>query len=171
MTTIPAGGQAPTQFGSAEQVAAAQAHPLMSAAKSHDMALSMYKKTSKALDHLKVMNQTITKLAKMGDTVTEEDVVESAAELVSSGRFSANEAASILADMPQGKGLQPWIAMHLQKNMQSLKKLEQMNAIARHEVGASGLRLISGLSGHSEGLQAQAQASAAGPLAPTGEGV
>lgn len=137
MTTIPPQGVASNPLGMPPS-----SDPVAAMTKAHDMAAAIFKKTGEGIKHLQTMNGALAKLAAMGDTITEEDVVKAASDLVSKGTHSANEMASILADMPPGKGIAAWIAGHLQANIVTTQKLAQMHTLARHEMGASGLRLM-----------------------------
>lgn len=132
--------------------------------KAHSMAKAMYKQTAKASAHLRSMNKALSGLAKMGDMVTPEEVVEAAGELVATGTHSPTEMATVLADMPQGgQALAAWIDQHLENNENMLGQLAQMHKLAQHEMGASALRLLLW-----EGKNAPPNAAAEpqGPAAP-----
>lgn len=125
---------------------------LPSLAKSHDMAKAMFDNTSRALAHIQMMSQELTSLSKLGDTVTPDDVIETAGNIVGKGSFSPMEAATVLSDMPDGgQALAGWVSQHLAQNQATMAQVQQAHAMARHEMGASGLRLL-------------AAHSAAGPL-------
>lgn len=144
---------------------------------SQDQAKALFQQTGKAMTHIQLMNQQLASLAKLGDTVTPEDVIKSAGDMVASGSFSPNEAASILSDMPtNGAGIAQWVSGHLQQNEQVMEQVAKQHAIAQHEVGASALRTL--VAHHQLGLDSgqpgaatptPAPAEGSNPLSPGGQ--
>lgn len=113
----------------------------------HNSATGMFGMTSKAVQHLTQRYQGLQELYKLGDGVTAEDVIQEAAKLVSSGS-SPTEMAAALADMPQGgQALAGWVQQKLATTVQSMQKVQSAHAIARHEMGVSGLRLLAAHAG------------------------
>jgi hypothetical protein len=138
-------------------------------AQAHDSAKALFDQTGTAMRRMETIKGELTKLAKLGDTVTPEEVIESAGEIISKG-VDPMEMANVLADMPQGGvALATWVQQHLQQQQQLAQALEQQHALARHEMGASALRMMAGHHGELAGApphaafapQAPAPASAA----------
>lgn len=100
----------------------------------------------------------LTNLAKMGDTVTPDDVVNSAGRLVAQGS-DAMEMAGLLADMPENpQQLQAWIAQHAQAAQAQVAKLAPVHDLARHHVGMAALRMITAhsINDHMQSMMPQA---------------
>lgn len=107
-----------------------------------DQAQARLKVADKAAKHLGIIKGELEKLVMMGDTVTQEDVVEGAGRLVAQG-LPELEIAGLLADMPENsQALQAWVAGHLQGVVMNEAKLGPAHGLARHETGMAALRLI-----------------------------
>ena len=133
-------------------------------ADAHEMAKARYAKTAAADSILTSIRTELDQLTKLGDTVTSEDVIQSAGRLVASGA-TPMEMASLLADMPEGgQALANWIAQQDQAVTQREAQVAPLHALARHQVGVTGL--------HSLMQQMQAGPSAGpAPLPMTGGAV
>lgn len=119
------------------------ANPIDMVKQAHDTARAMFNRTSEAMKHLGTISAKLGDLAKLGDVVTPEEVLKAAGELVAGGTFTPHEAAVTLADMPDnGVALGGWVQQHLANTQELGQKLGQMHALARHELGASGMRLL-----------------------------
>lgn len=145
-------------------------HPIVAAmAQSHDHAKALYDRTSQAMEHLHDLGSKLSELGKLGDQVSPSNVIETAGDLVASGRFSPTEMAGYLVDMPPGgQALAGWVQQHLQNNQANLAQVKPMHELARHEMGASALRALLGRKAHQGGLfqspdQGPSLGSAPGP--------
>lgn len=130
----------------------------------HDTATGMFGMTSKAIQHLTQRIQGLDSLFKLGDAVSPEDVIGEAGKMVASGAHTPVEMAGVLADMPTsgGQALAQWVQGHMQEAQGMLQQVQSAHALARHEMGVSGLRLLAG--GGSPG------SGPSGPAMPPGVG-
>jgi hypothetical protein len=117
---------------------------MQAAQQAHMQAVGLFDQTGKFMAHIQNMSQELASLSKLGDSVTAEDVIQTAGRLVAGGAFTPGEAAAILSDMPTsgGQALASWVGMHLQQNLQTAQQVAQVHSVARHEMGISGLRLL-----------------------------
>lgn len=101
-------------------------------------------------------------LVKQGDSVSPDDVIDAAADLVSKGG-SPQSLAQLLADMPSasGVGLSGWLAQRDMGFRKTVSGLEQARQQARLELATAS---IAHLIGHSIVQRAGASALGAQPL-------
>jgi len=157
-----AAGQAPApQPGGSLMPASDPLAPLSAA---HDQASAQYTKLVEAQTKLDHIRSGLAELARLGDTISTDDVVKEAGKLVASG-VSPMELAELLADMPPGgPGLAAWVSQHATSAAMNEAKLGQMVQMSRHQMGTKALQL---LAGHAAFSPAQAPLPAmTGPLAP-----
>jgi len=134
-------GAAPPPMAQGPQVAPPSAGP-PSLSDQHDQLVAKYQKASEAQAMLDKVRLQMDSLAKLGDSVTPEDVIKSAGELVAAG-LEPNAMASLLADMPtNSEALQSWIAQHDQQVTQREQQLDQVHGAIQHQMGATGMRLL-----------------------------
>ena len=108
----------------------------------HDQMLAQFNKFTQSRDMLDKVRVELTTLAKLGDTITPEDVIKGAGALVGHG-MSPMELAGMLADMPEGgQALAGWVASKAQAATQTEAKLSGMIQQARGHLGAAALALI-----------------------------
>ena len=145
-----------------DPVAATASPQLAALSQAHDMARSRFLKTGQVMDRVDKIRTELTTLAKLGDTVTPEDVIKGAGKLVASG-MDPMQMASLLADMPTNGGvaLANWVAQHAQAMTQKEAQFGQVHAQARHESGVAALRL---LAGHTHASLSGATPSQAAPM-------
>lgn len=111
--------------------------------RAHDHAQALYSQTAKASASLATIRSGLATLAGKGDLVSGEDVVNEAGKMVASGTHSPMEMATLLSDMPQGgPALASWVQGHLAKLAQNEQTVAPLHSVARHELGASGLRAL-----------------------------
>ena len=137
----------------------------------HTTAQGMFKHTSDLIRQVDGIGAEIYKLAKMGDNVTAEDVIEAMGTLVAQGN-DPMQMASTLADMPQGGvALASWVQQHAQQYENVKQHVEAMHAMARHELGTSALRVMAGHHGELVGAQAHPEfaSPAVQPMPDNGE--
>lgn len=137
---MPASAQPPAPV----QPASPSGGPMAALAQAHAGAKVQFAKLSAATTLAGKITAELAHLSSLGDTVTQDDVVESAGKLVTDG-LPPLEAASLLADMPPGgEALQAWVASHTQAAAASAKALSVHQAIARHNMGMVALRELTG---------------------------
>jgi hypothetical protein len=155
-------GPGPVGKGSPAEVAPATSapHPLISGMTAlHDMTRAKYDKLAEAKGLLEKIKKELLPLAKMGDTVSQDDVIKAAGKIVGHG-LGAGAVAGLLADMPQdGQPLAAWVAQHLLGIQQREQQLAPVLTGIQHELGVHSLQLLAAHSIHG------------GPQVPTpGEG-
>lgn len=138
-------------------------HPLVSGMDAlHEMTRSRYDKLAAAKSMLEKVKNELLPLAKMGDTVSQDDVIKAAGKLVGHG-LGASAVAGILADMPQdGQALAAWVAQHVIGIQQREAQLKPVLTATQHELGVHALQL---LAAHSIHGQAEAPGALPGPPA------
>lgn len=127
----PAPGTSPMQqhFMQQEQVASAK-----------------YKKISAAKQQMDVTIKQFEKLLQLGDTVTMDDLMESASSMVAAG-VPTVPLASMLANAPdQQSQLQGWVQQQVQKIAPKAQQLYAGYAEAKYNLGLAGFK---GLIAHS----------------------
>ncbi len=111
-----------------------------------DVAEEKFKKISEAASQLGALRRALDKLGALGDTVTTDDLVEAAGDLVANG-IPAVQIAATLAEAPeQPAQLQAWVAEQSQK----LEPAEAQVAEAKKAAGlALGSAAFKGILVHS----------------------
>lgn len=105
-----------------------------------------FKKLQELDNQLSATRKQVDHLVALGDTVTTEDVIDAASEMVAAG-MGAVEVASILADMPDsGEALQKWVAEQDQKVAGLEAQVGELLAGARFKMGTDALQTIIGAS-------------------------
>lgn len=135
--------------GLGQQQPPAGPHPLITGMTAlHDMTRSKYDKLAEAKGLLEKVKKELLPLAKMGDTVSQDDVIHAAGKLVGHG-LGAGAVAGILADMPQdGQPLAAWVAQHLMGIQQREQQLAPILTGTQHELGVHALQLLAAHSIH-----------------------
>ena len=158
------GGAAPMQPQPAPAPAVGASGAPPSLETQHDQLVAKYSKATEARAMLDKVRLQMDSLAKLGDSVTPEDVIKSAGKLVAAG-LEPNAMASLLADMPQNaEALQSWIASHDQQVTQREQQLDQVHGAIQHQMGATGLRLL--MQNKAKEMMAGAGAMGGGGTAP-----
>ena len=141
--------------------------------RSFEASQAQFGKIKEGLGHLENLRSGLDGLMKLGDLVTQDDVVKAGAALVGKG-FGSHEIAALLADMPQGgEALQQWIAMHdfqlRQMEMQAKAVMQQ----ASHQMGVDALHVL--MQDHMMGPQPQTGPQSQGMMqqqaGPSGNGL
>jgi hypothetical protein len=131
----------------------------------HGQSRARFNKLTEADARLGAVRSALDSLVKLGDTVSQEDVVKAAGGLVGAG-LSAPAIASMLADMPpDGEALQGWIAQQDQGVKQREAQLKAVTGMAQHQMGVEALRALIGHAAVGHAQRMAAQAASAGPLA------
>lgn len=127
----------------------------------HGRAKAAYELSSKALGKMELIKGSLSRLAKKGDVVQQEDVIEEAGKLVSRG-IDPFALAGILADMPQeggGEALAGWVQGHAAQAAATEQQLKINQAVSRHDLGVGAMNM---LRGHAVGMAIQPQAGEPG---------
>jgi len=112
----------------------------------HDVASARLDKLDAAGALLGKVRAELDSLVKMGDTVSQDDVIKSSGKLVAAG-LAPMAVAGLLADMPSGTGgeaLQSWVRQHDMQVQQREQQLQQVHAQARHQAAIAGFQLLAG---------------------------
>lgn len=108
----------------------------------HGQAQAQFGKLKEMEGKLDKVRLGLTKLAKMGDVVTSEDVIKEAGNLVAEG-LDPQTIAGMMADMPENsQALAGWIAKQVQGITQKEGQIDQALAKARGQLGATSLALV-----------------------------
>lgn len=121
---------------------------------SHQSAQAMYAQTSKHIAMLDKVDAGLQNLAKLGDSITTDNVIEEAGNLIGAG-FGPHDMAAMLADMPQGgQALAAWVQQHVQAVEANRAQATQMHDVIRHEVGVSAANMLLHHPAHNQGTSA-----------------
>jgi hypothetical protein len=121
-------------------------------------------KLKEAEQQYSVMRENIDSLLKLRDTVTQEDVVKAAGNIVSAG-IPAGEMAGVLSTMPkQGDQLEQWLQSHSRALAEREKQVVFLKKALGHQLATLAFRQLTahGL----EQQQAAMRKQAGGALAP-----
>lgn len=122
-------------------------------------ALARYEKLAEADKRLKSVREELDRLLRLGDMISEDDVVEAGAGLVAAG-LTAPAVAGLLADMPETPAaLQSWVQQHDQQVKAREAQLDQVLTLARHELALTGFKSLAG--------RAMMQGGGGGPPSPS----
>jgi len=84
-------------------------------------------------------------LTKMGDTVTQDDVVEEAGKLVAAG-LTPKGMATMLSEMPEKpEAIAQWLAGHEQQVQEKEGQLDQALRLIQHHMGVQAMKELQGL--------------------------
>jgi hypothetical protein len=144
--------------------------PLGMLTAAHNQAKAMFDHTTELYGKLTPIQSGLEELVKLGDTISPEDVIGQAGKIVAAGGSSPHEMAVILTDMPQaGPSLAQWVGAKLQGVQAQERQLQMGHALARHEMGASAMRLLSYVAQHGAGAQSDQGAPEGGAASPPGQ--
>lgn len=116
--------------------------PLSGLLQQHDHLESLHNKVTESVTKMDKLRLGLGKLAKMGDTVTQDDVIGEAGELVAHG-LDPMAIASVLADMPQdGQPLAQWVTQRAQAATQKEQQLLQGRDQVQTQLGAQALKIV-----------------------------
>jgi hypothetical protein len=109
-------------------------------AASPDDLMAKYAKLQKAGQILDTSISGLVRLAELGDTIEQADVVHESGVLVAEG-IDAAAMASMLAEMPEkGDLLQEWVNGHLADMAQRQAQLQFVTRAVRQEIGVASMR-------------------------------
>ncbi len=146
LTMAPNSGLGPVTGAPPSSSALAPAvHPMLGhLAAVHDQAKATYDKLQESDGRLRAVRTQLDSLTKLGDMVSQEDVVKAAGHLVGSG-LGAAALAGLLSEMPaDGEALQAWVQQQDQAVGQREAMASQQLALARHQMGVAALRQLIG---------------------------
>jgi hypothetical protein len=134
----------------------------------HGNAAGWFQHVQKANKEIQTTRKELDKLSALGDSVTPEDVIESAARQVASGRDPVQLATS-LADMPQngGEALATWVKQKDQMVQQAEAHMGMIEPHARHMMGVAALHKLIGHQVGTPGDGEPAMGAATPALAPS----
>jgi len=151
--------------------------PMQPPAAPHLQALDQIHSANKAqFDKLDSSKQTLERvrvqldqLAKLGDSVTTEDIVKAGGGLVAAG-LTPKAVAGLMATLPPGGGqaLAGWVQQHEQMLEQQEQQNQQLHQLAAHQMGASAIHALASHAHEAQGAKAQAQAPQAKAGPPAG---
>jgi len=122
-----------------------QENPLAQLNAAHDQAVAQFKQTGKAMAQIKLFQNTLDELTKLGDTVTPDDLIEASGKLVAHGQ-DPMQIANLLSGMPQGgTAIQGWLGQHAQALQSAMAQVAPAHEAARHALAVS---VVHGLAGH-----------------------
>src|SRR3954471_9310427 len=111
----------------------------------HDKVKAQFQHVGEVGKNLSGVSNILDGLVKLGDVVTEDDVVKAAGKIVGKGLLAANAMAGILAGMPEnggGEALAGWIAQHDQEIKQQQMQVEQLHEAVGHQLAVSAHHVI-----------------------------
>jgi len=102
-----------------------------------------YNKLREAQGLLSKVKNGLDHLVTLGDTVTTDDIIQTAGKLIGGG-ITPEGMASLLAEMPDSnpEQLMMWIAQRDQDVTQRIKQTDAMAQAFRHEMGTLAVRKI-----------------------------
>lgn len=121
----------------------AAANEMLSA--KHQEAQNQFDAVSSASTRMNRLRSELDSLRELGDTVTPDDVMDSAGRLVASGADPLS-LAGLLADMPEqgGEALAGWVAQHDEAAQQKAGQIDQAQQVAKHQLGVSAIHAMAG---------------------------
>ena len=176
-------GQEPQAAPAASAPAAPAAQPPHLAAldQIHSANKAQFEKVDSSRQTLLKVRAELDKLAKLGDSVTTEDVIKAGGGLVAAG-LTPKAVAGLMATLPQGGGeaLAGWVQQHEQMLEQQEQQNQQMHQLAAHQMGASAIHALASHAHEAQAAQAPqapksmppaaaAAAPASNPLMPTAD--
>ena len=111
----------------------------------HQQTAAQWGKLKEANARITTARGTLDSLVKLGDTVTQEDVVKGAGRLIGAG-MGAEAVAGLLSEMPpDGEALQGWVMQQDQGLRQREQQLAQAKQLVGFKMGASALQVLAAL--------------------------
>ena len=172
-------GMANTPAASAPAGAPAQPPHLAALDQIHSANKAQFEKLDTSRQTLLKVRAELDKLAKLGDSVTAEDVIKAGGGLVAAG-LTPKAVAGLMATLPQGGGeaLAGWVQQHEQMLEQQEQQNQQMHQMAAHQMGVSAIHALASHAHEAQGAQAPmspaaapaaAALAASNPLMPTAD--
>lgn len=130
----------------------------------HSANKQQFEKLDSSKQTLERVRAQIDQLAKLGDSVTTEDIIKAGGGLVAAG-LTPKAVAGLMATLPQGGGeaLAGWVQQHEQVLEQQEQQNKQMHQLAAHQMGVSAIHALASHAHEAQGAQAP-QASMAKPM-------
>lgn len=123
--------------------------PMAQLSASHDAAKASYQKTSEVGTLLKATRGELDKLVALGPSVTVEDVMKGAGQILAAGGDESqllNMIANPQSPMPQGgEALASWVKTQDQMVAQREAQFGPAETAASHQLGTSALRNLHGM--------------------------
>ena len=137
-------------------------------AAAHDVAKAQFEKLAESRSMLDKARAELTSLSKLGDLVTQEDVIKGAGKLVAAG-LSPMAVAKLLSDMPEkGTELNAWLTQHATGLAERETQLAPVLEAARHQLGVAAMKTLVGHHiGGAGAAVATADAAPSNPLMPS----
>lgn len=108
----------------------------------HDTSKAQFGKLAEARGMLDRARVELESLGKLGDMITQEDVIKGAGKLVAAG-LSPMALAKLLSDMPEkSEPLAAWVQGHAQQLAAREAQLDPVLAQARHGLGVTAMRSL-----------------------------
>jgi len=151
--------------------------PIMDAFSTHlANTKARFDKTSEVSKNFATVRAGLDSLAKLGDAITSDDVIEEIGKLVAQG-LSPEPLIAMMAGDPQngvppmpesGQALAAWVQSHEQQFVQQEQQLAQVHSMAQHQLGVAGVQGL--LIHHIEAIKGGSKAPGPAPpvLAPSG---
>ena len=110
-----------------------------------DKVRAQYDHISEVSSNLSMIGGKLDKLVKLGDVVTEDEIIKTAGEIVGKGLMPADQMAGLLADMPQnggGAALAKWVGVHAQEIAQQMEMVGKLKNDVQYQLGVNGSHVI-----------------------------
>jgi hypothetical protein len=110
----------------------------------HDNLAARSASISTQLEATKRAEVEMAKLARLGEAITPDEVIESAAKMIGSNGADPVGMAAMLSDMPEngGAALAAWVQQHDQRLKQQLVQTQQAAGLAAHQAGVAGFHAL-----------------------------
>lgn len=136
-------------------------------AEAHSAVKAQFEKLAGARTMLDKARAELTSLTKLGDLVTQEDVIKGAGKLVAAG-LSPMAVAKLLSDMPEkGAELTAWLTQHAAGLAAREQQLDPVLAQGRHALGVAAMKTLVGHHIQQTGPSPAPAASGSNPLLPS----
>ena len=132
-----------------------------------DKVRAQYDHISEVSSNLSMIGGKLEKLVKLGDVVTEDEIIKTAGEIVGKGLMPADQMAGLLADMPQnggGAALAKWVGVHAQEIAQQMEMVGRLKSDVQYQLGVNGSHVIKSAMGMPDEPPTEGQAPAGNPL-------
>jgi len=135
----------------------------------HSANKAQFDKLDSSKQTLERVRAQLDQLAKLGDSVTAEDIIKAGGGLVAAG-LTPKAVAGLMATLPPGGGqaLAGWVQQHEQMLEQQEQQNRQLHQLAAHQMGASAIHALASHAHEAQGAKPQAQAPQAKAGPPAG---
>jgi len=163
---IPMTNEADASDTSAEMQPPAAPH-LQALDQIHSANKAQFDKLDSSRQTLERVRAQLDQLAKLGDSVTAEDIIKAGGGLVAAG-LTPKAVAGLMATLPPGGGqaLAGWVDQQEQQLVMQEQQNKQMHQLAAHQMGASAIHALASHAHEAQGAKAQAPAPQAATAKP-----